>query len=101
MSATTEYAPVAHLRRIGQLVTAGASNATIADTLRSEGIPLPRDGAFDNRHAPASGYNIDNGLPGDPSRWTAAAVAAVRASSTYTTLAAAGFVAHGSVQLTI
>ena len=79
----------------------GASNASIATTLAAEGFCLPRDGAFDFRHAPSSGFNIDNGWPGNPSAWTAATVAAIKASSTYTDLSASGFPGSGSHALTV
>jgi hypothetical protein len=101
MSATTETVPIALLRRIGQLTVAGASNASIAATLTVEGYPLPRDGAFDNRLAPASGFNINNEWPGNPSRWTTAAVATIKAAAEYVTLSAAGFPGAGSHALTI
>lgn len=85
MSNTTEHFAIDDLRRIARHVAAGLTSAQIARQLTDAGVQVSRD-ATNERATPTgalpNGYNLPT-EPGNPSRWTAAAVDAVKAAPEY------------------
>lgn len=100
MSTTTEPVAVSTLRVIRLLTEEDTPDAEIASILQAGGVGVPRDGADHHALSDPTGYNLPTN-PGDPGRWQAETVAAIRESVTYRGFAESGFPQDGSVQLVL
>lgn len=82
MSIVSEPVGLDLLRRVSALTAAGSSDATIASTLISEGFSVPRQNADSRllRYPHGAVFATDLATPG---RWTAAAVAELKATAVY------------------